>query len=600
MGSPLTAVTLLFRSKSEFAGLYHVISTVSCFLDTSVELPLDVACTFGSLALLDRIWESSAVIDGDAWTLRKYIRTDPNYIHYQGTKSMMEAVRRRDLEMVRWLAEKFPGFRVTMEVMDIAATSGALDILQFFYDHSIDHQDTLLVAWVGEYLAAGVRSENLEVVEWLYAHGPSERRKLNQALEVAVGRSNIPIAEWLLAHGATWQKDSIGIHPAHSVMKKSGSVDMLEWMDEQGQLNDIEDLLFKAASGGFVDAVHWLLDRSQYGVDIQLASHKAARNGHLEIAKYLHSRAGIPKDLDQRKLLPRDGSQSHFGYQVGAQAPCTAMQAAETMFEASWGGFLDVVQWLYMEFRDCPDFDMFNYRGETAMDAAAANGHLTVLLFLQEVHDEMRQSKEKAGLTLPTCTVEAMDNAAANGHLAVVQWLHEHRKEGCTPKAMGQAARNGHLEVVKWLFDNRPDGYAASAMDSAAESGNLELVKWLHFNTSIGCTTRAMENAAGSGYLDILKWLNSNRNEGCSKRAMDWAVEGGHFRVVKWLHSHWFSMRSSSGIHTAATFGYFEVVLFLHAHCLMEWLFPGEIVDHDLRAWVMEHQQGSEEGEWDY
>ncbi|KAG1687237.1 hypothetical protein DVH05_005288 [Phytophthora capsici] len=477
----------------------------------------------------------------------------------------MEAVRRRDMEMVRWLAQKFPGFRVTMEVMDIAATSGALDILQFFYDHSIDHQDTLLVAWVGEYLTAGVRSENLEVVQWLYAHGPSERRKLNQALEVAVGRSNIPIAKWLLAHGATWHQDVVGIHPAHSVMKKSGSVDMLEWMDEQGQLGDIEDLLLKAASGGFIDAVRWLLDRSQYGVDIQLASHKAARNGHLEIAKYLHSRAGIPKDLGQRNL-PIDGSQSQLVYQVDARAPCTAMRAAETMFTASWGGYLDVVRWLYMEFRNYPDVDMFNYRGvtyETAMNAAAANGHLTVLLFLQEVHDEMRQSKEKAGLTLPTCTVEAMDNAAANGHLAVVQWLHEHRNEGCTPKAMDQAARNGHLEVVKWLFDNRPDGYVASAMDSAEESGNLELVKWLHFNTSIGCTTRAMENAAGSGSLDILKWLNSNRNE--------------------------------------ATLGHFEVVLFLHAHCLMEWLIPEEIVDYDLQAWVMEHQQAdSDEEVWDH
>ncbi|KAL3659877.1 hypothetical protein V7S43_015179 [Phytophthora oleae] len=162
--SPLTVITLLFRSKGEFAGLPHVLSAVSCFLDTSVELPFNVACTFGSLALLDRIWESSesyAANDGGSWTLRKFIRTDPHYVNYQATKSMKQAVRLGGLEMVCWLAIKFPGFCVTMEMMEIAASSGRLDILQFFYDHSIDHQDALRVAWVGNYLSAGVRSQSL-------------------------------------------------------------------------------------------------------------------------------------------------------------------------------------------------------------------------------------------------------------------------------------------------------------------------------------------------------------------------------------------------------------------------------------------------------
>ncbi|KAK1940853.1 putative ankyrin repeat protein [Phytophthora citrophthora] len=599
MASPLMAVAVVFRPKGEFAGLPYVISMVSCFLDTSVELPLDVACTFGSLSLLDRIWESSIDIDNDSWTLRKFIRTELNYMHYQASKSMMEAVHLKDLEMVRWLAVRFPGFRVSMEVMNLAATSGVLDILQFFYDHSIDHQDTLLVAWLDNYLAAGVHSQKLEVVEWLYAHGPSEERKLNQALQAAVGWSNIPIAEWLLAHGATWEVDAVGLHPAHSVMENSGSVEMLQWLDEQGQLDCIKDLLVKAASGGYIDAVHWLLDRSQRGVDIRLAIHKAASNGHLEIARLLYSRAEIPQDRDMRELQ-RVEDEQQLGYKINYWSP---MVSGQSMFEASRGGFLDVVQWLYMELGDYPDIDLFNYREmrhESAMDAAAANGHLNVLRFLHELQNEMHQSKTKRGLTLPICTTAAMDGAAANGHLAVVQWLHEHRNEGCTAKAMDRAARNGYLDVVKWLFKNRPDGYAASAMDSAAESGNLELVKWLHFNTSVGCTTAAMDNAAESGSLDILEWLNSNRSEGCSKKAMVLASVNGYVRVVKWLYSHWSSMRSSSGIQTAATLGHFEIVLFLHDHCLMERLFPGEIVNYDISAWVMTHQQANEEDMYDY
>lgn len=47
---------------------------------------------------------------------------------------------------------------------------------------------------------------------------------------------------------------------------------------------------------------------------------------------------------------------------------------------------------------------------------ASQNGHLELL--------KSDQAKE--------FSTSAMDLAAANGHLEVVKWLHENRKEGCT------------------------------------------------------------------------------------------------------------------------------------------------------------------------
>lgn len=48
----------------------------------------------------------------------------------------------------------------------------------------------------------------------------------------------------------------------------------------------------------------------------------------------------------------------------------------------------------------------------------------------------------------------AMDYAAANGHLKILIWLHTNRIEGCSPTSLDWAASNGHVTVVQWLDEN--------------------------------------------------------------------------------------------------------------------------------------------------
>ncbi|KAL3659818.1 hypothetical protein V7S43_015120 [Phytophthora oleae] len=82
MRKPLLAAVLVFRSKTAFLDLPYVVGSVSAFLDSSVELSLQQACKFHSLALLDRIWNSSDVdgirnnVTDGTWTLRRFLRTD--------------------------------------------------------------------------------------------------------------------------------------------------------------------------------------------------------------------------------------------------------------------------------------------------------------------------------------------------------------------------------------------------------------------------------------------------------------------------------------------------------------------------------------------
>jgi hypothetical protein len=44
-------------------------------------------------------------------------------------------VSSQDLEMVKWLSRKFQGCTITSNVVAILCGAGAIDILQFFYEH---------------------------------------------------------------------------------------------------------------------------------------------------------------------------------------------------------------------------------------------------------------------------------------------------------------------------------------------------------------------------------------------------------------------------------------------------------------------------------
>jgi hypothetical protein len=82
----------------------------------------------------------------------------------------------------------------------------------------------------------------------------------------------------------------------------------------------------------------------------------------------------------------------------------------------------------------------------------------------------------------------AMDWAAANGHLDVVQWLHDERRilldgntrSGCSREAMAFAAHHNQLPIVEYLFENcRHENNVIMAINYARCMKNTEIEKFL-------------------------------------------------------------------------------------------------------------------------
>ncbi|KAK1944313.1 putative ankyrin repeat protein [Phytophthora citrophthora] len=392
----------------------------------------------------------------------------------------------------------------------------------------------------------------------------------------------------------------------------------------------MDEILDQAAKSGRWDLVHQLFERMSshpgWSVSSNVITHEAVYQNQLEELKWAIANAfwlgevklnrSPESEWPQRKevllyLLQRDDIAVRAVVRQAAEAGDISFLEwflvhnqpnfpSEAMFAAAGAGQLEVVKYLYEEYYDDPNVELFRegdvilprqvrednfFRPSTTMDVAARNGHLHVLQFLQEI--ERHSAMILCPGQHPRCTSAAMDAAAARGHLDVLKWLHIHRSEGCTTKAMDLAAsRRYHipfclgsssgtcclgkvpssfyvnqLEVVQWLHANRSEGCTDIAMDGAASNGDFTMLKWLHFNTSATCTHRAVEGAATLGRLDIVQWLELTRMVTVSPTALVYAAANGHLDVVQWLHKEGWS--TSEVMKAAAANGHLHVMQWL-------------------------------------
>ncbi|EGZ14840.1 hypothetical protein PHYSODRAFT_333162 [Phytophthora sojae] len=423
---PLLVVELLFRAKSDFTDLPHATTSVSQFLDSSVELPLHKACAFESLRLLDRIWTSSraykknSVRDGASFSLGRCLGTDRYYRHHQFNRSLLEAVKRRHLAMVMWLSSKLKGYLIEGEVVTAAASVGAIEILDFF------------LCWGPDALEVAVLHGHSNVMWWLLQHTPDNGYDMDKALHYASEGHNI----------------------VHEVAAQ-GRLDVLKWMQKKRGVDldagsngsHITDLgeaslaIHVAAVNGHLQAIQLRRLTEALGGSCTAAKVtidtvvEAGKNGHADVVQWLL--AEYPKLNFGDQQTPTD------------ETPMDAIAARGHL------NVLVVVQTMNVN----ADSRKRNRDGSRkgghvctskAMDDAAANGHLDVVKWLHENRDE-------------GCTSRAMDGAAIGGHLRVIQWLHENTSQGCTTGAMDGAAVYGYLDVVKWLhFTTNGDGRSGS------------------------------------------------------------------------------------------------------------------------------------------
>jgi hypothetical protein len=250
---------------------------------------------------------------------------------------------------------------------------------------------------------------------------------------------------------------------------------------------------------------------------------KAAKSGHVEIARELFSGKDIPPH--------------HRGW---------ALQFAGEM------GHLEIVKILYAS-GDISDNDLV-----LAFSGAASKGHIEIIKFLLQ---DKRIEESPQG----ECTILA----AKNGHLPVIRALVSHGDiwEKDLNEALKAAAKKGHEDVVKfllvhWDFEKKVrrevsdyegnsrgcDIYKAflnyksvshSALATAAQKGEMSVVKtYLAFKTfdefekglAVAC-------AAHEGHLEIVRILHAKGpiNKDYKAKAVINACHKGHLKIVELL-----------------------------------------------------------------
>jgi ankyrin repeat protein len=193
------------------------------------------------------------------------------------------------------------------------------------------------------------------------------------------------------------------------------------------------------------------------------------------------------------------------------------------LFWAAERGYASVVQLFIARLN--VDIDFKDTIGRTAIQLAAAKGHLAVVERLLQENADINAAAVNNGRT-------ALQAAAEGGYLAVVERLlqeNAHVNAAAAVRAgrtaLQAAAEGGHLAVVERLLQENAHVNAAggwggrTALQAAAEGGHLAVVeRLLQENADVNAADvnaaewgdrTALQAAAGGGHLAIVELLKT-------------------------------------------------------------------------------------------
>ncbi len=202
-------------------------------------------------------------------------------------------------------------------------------------------------------------------------HRPYLQQLLTAAIPGAVASGSLPALRWLReqllqlhGEGEGFQafRDSGVSYMLFAAALEHGHVAVADWLSDvagcllphQGQTeeapwmyDELDTVWHRAASGGHVDALRWLLTR---GTPLREAAlFAAAEGGRLEAVQLLHGEHGLP--LSHRSFAAAAGSGSVPTATWLLQAGCPMGEGAHKA--AARAGDAPMVQWLVQEAR-CP------------------------------------------------------------------------------------------------------------------------------------------------------------------------------------------------------------------------------------------------------
>ncbi|KAJ3100520.1 hypothetical protein HDU97_002156 [Phlyctochytrium planicorne] len=568
---PITAFTKITPSEATFPASIHLLSS-----DPFLAIQVAEHGTVATLAWLHKYQSKSfnfelcdVVARGGSVKMAKLLVR--KRCKKFSDMSLEYAILNGDMEMVEYL-HKEVGVNLTAKALRKVAKIGSLELAEYF-DNWEDASQNLL----GQLFHESCIQGHLDIVKSLINHRKFEYLNAQTRFQTVIAEcDHINIIECLLEF----------VSPISFFLQRpaeNGNIQLLRYFSSKIPVEESktthafyrpETFLDKAARNGHLECVKFLHTERKEECG-EAAFNNAISGNHFDVASYIIDaqppNSPVPQEW-YRKALNASclvGNLAMVKKMSASFTGCTKesllnachkqhLDIAKFLIEsrgseiitiavldtAAGTGSLPMVQYLHRLGAQCT---------HAALDMAATYGHLEVVKYL---HSERTEG----------CTTKAMDGAAGNGFLDVVTFLNENRTEGCTTKAMNSASANNHLPVVRYLQENRSEGATKEAMSGAISSGHLEVVKYLHQHRTEGYNLAAIDDAAANNHLEVIQFVLENRQEGCLNSAMDRAAGNGHMEVIEYLNKTKPNHVSSQAILRAAENGHLEAVKFLHGN----------------------------------
>ena len=420
------------------------------------------------------------------------------------------------------LIQKIPFSLINHEMLNVCAEHGYLNILQWYFNKNKRFKCTLngankaalnghlnVLLWLEKYqnIICTVKGINnaalnghLNVIKWLwYTH---KLKCTIEGINNAGGNGHVHVLVWIWGtwnvtcnyFGANLAAANNHLNVLQSIYPRActgygliktienGHLKILQWIYQVQREETFKLISLKyAIEYGQLSIIQWLLTtvRIQSSPnDLQLASKKAAKKGHLSSLKWLFTHNYI--NINE-----------------------TTLKAAIN------GNQLDIVHWHLQNGILLETYDLF------FANIIASKGYLEVLQFCNL-----------------QCSKDGLYNAIIYGHLNVVQYLM------CTQKISitivpNDAIYEDNIEVIHYLL-NQKVRFHSNAANCAVKLGLLEIVN-MFYDYGITCTENVMNHeAVVSGYVDILEWLQK-KNYKLTPEAMDNACRLGKCEIIQWL-----------------------------------------------------------------
>nr|UMO80137.1 Ankyrin repeat domain containing protein [Pandoravirus aubagnensis] len=187
-----------------------------------------------------------------------------------------------------------------------------------------------------------------------------------------------------------------------------------------------------------------------------------------------------------------------------------------------------------------------------ASEAAAANGHLSVLRWMDHISCKWKSAQVVASAAAGghldcldyalasgcAVSVEALERAARNGHAEVMRRIYavgDHQRDGRNTSlsaVAAVAAATGHLDCLECVFAHER-ARSPSVPIAAARGGHLNCLVYA-FQNGCALTNRVAYAAAKRGHLTCLVFAHINGCV-CNIHTVDLAAGGGHAECLDYL-----------------------------------------------------------------